>query len=348
MIRELAQYYDSAGELVVRYDPRQREIYLKATSELWEAATSEGLKHHSAELYKARDEIQKRYRKLGLELDLFPLPKGTHKGEGNVTAMILKRFLKEKGFQVLVSEEDYYLLSERGHHYTNKGYGIISKIFGEYKVERLLSASQGGDPDIFAYLSAEPKKAWFIEAKRMNEKLTPKQAENFPYIREYLCPVEIARIIPLPTATYREGARPMTTKTTQSPERKSTPAKDVTAGIELMRKAWILSGKKITENQAGSIAFIDPVLGIRGRVAFRIELDQPTPLIAIYSGENDPERGSPLLKPHTEDKKKRLQQYGFTLPVRTDWEKRLDKTTKEQFYKDFIQHALETCKGAKK
>ena len=115
-----------------------------------------------------------------------------------------------------------------------------------------------------------------------------------------------------------------------------------------MRKAWLANDKKIAENLANSISFVDPELGKRGKVAFRIEFNTPTPIIAVYSGENDPERGSPLLKPKYEEKKRRLLQFGFTLPARTDWEKHLDKGTKLQFYKEFIQYAIETCKGAKK
>lgn len=197
MIDQLSQFYKDTGEFVVLYDSKQEKLYRQATHELWETAMSRGLKHHSHELHKARSEIQRKYRRNGLELDIFSLPKGTHKDEGNFSAMVLKHFLQAKGFKALVSEEDYYLMSQRGHHYTNDGFGVINKIFGTNKIEELLRrAPKGGDPDVFAYLDYDPPMAWFIEAKRENERFTKRQEENFPYIRKLLCPVEIARIVP--------------------------------------------------------------------------------------------------------------------------------------------------------
>ena len=133
MINQLRQFYNDAGELVVSYNPKQEELYQQATRELGDVAISEGLKHHSPELQKSRNEIQRKYRKNGLLLDLFPLPKGIHRNEGNFCAMVLKHFLQAKGFRVLVSEEDYYLMWERGHHYTNDGFKIIKTIFGSIK-----------------------------------------------------------------------------------------------------------------------------------------------------------------------------------------------------------------------
>ncbi len=249
MIPELAQYYEG-DELVVKYDTIQMEIYLRATQELWEIETSQDLKHHSYELIKARDQIQEKYRKIGLEIDLFPLPKGTHKGEGNVAAMLLKDFLQKKGFQVLVSEEDFYLLSDRGHHYTNKGYNIINNIFGETKVKELLKATQmGGDPDIFAYLALEPKKTWFIEAKRPGEKLTQKQEVNFPLIRKYLCPVEIARLVPSSGIHKLVRTKLMTDKNKARDNRKYSITKNVADGFEIFRREWKLCGKNIKKKR---------------------------------------------------------------------------------------------------
>lgn len=198
MIDQLSQFYNDAGELIVSYDPAQERLYEEATLVLWEAATSWGLKHHSYELQKKRNEIQREYRKKGLLLDLFALPKGIHKKEGNFSAMVIKHFLQAQGFHVLVSEEDYYLMWERGHHYTNNGFKAIETIFGTKRIEELLRcAPQGGDPDVFAFLDHNPEQAWFIEAKRQNEAPTKKQVQNLPFIKELLCPVEIARVVPL-------------------------------------------------------------------------------------------------------------------------------------------------------
>ena len=180
MIDQLSQFYNETGDLIVYYHPKQEELYRQATHELWETAMSQDLKHHSYELHKVHSEIQRKYRRNGLELDLFSLPKGTHKDEGNFSAMVLKHFLQTKGFQVLVSEEDYYLMSQRGHHYINDGFGVIKKIFGANKIEELLRrAPKGGDPDVFAYIDYGPPMAWFIEAKRKNERFTKRQEENF-------------------------------------------------------------------------------------------------------------------------------------------------------------------------
>ncbi len=195
MIKSLSKFYNDFGELVVEYPPEQEELYLQAHNELWEAADSRDLKHHSPELRKVRNEIQTKYRKKGLILDLFHLCKGIHKGEGNFCAMVVKHFLEAKGFEALVSEEDYYLMWERGNRHKNDGFDVINKIFSAEKVEELLSKTcQGGDPDIFVFLDLDPTMAWFIEAKRQGEDFTKKQKQNFPYIRGLLCPVEIARI----------------------------------------------------------------------------------------------------------------------------------------------------------
>ena len=200
MINQLSEFYNDTGELVVSYDPRQEELYKKASSELWKEADSWGLKHHSYELEKRRDEVQGKYRKEGLELDLFSLCKGTSKGGGynNFSAMVVKHFLTSKKFHVLSSSEDFALVFDRGTRHLTKGFGIISKIFGKEKVEELLQKApkNGGEPDLFVYLDDDPNNAWFVEAKRKNESLTPTQKHNFPFIRDLLCPIEIARIVP--------------------------------------------------------------------------------------------------------------------------------------------------------
>ena len=198
MINHLRQFYNADDELVIPYDQEQKELYIEATKELEEAAKY--LMHHSPELRKSRDKIETKYRKKGLQIDLFGLPKGIHRNEGNFSAMVVKRFLKDKGFHVLVSEEDYFLMWQRGHHNTNDGFKIIENIFGAGNIkELLLHASSGGDPDIFAFLDHNPKRAWFIEAKREGEGFTKTQDMNFPLIEEFLRQkVEIARIIPSP------------------------------------------------------------------------------------------------------------------------------------------------------
>lgn len=211
MINQLRQFYNDDGELIIPYDPEQEEIYIEATKELGKVADSSDLKHHSPELQKSRDEIQKEYRKKGLLLDLFGLPKGIHRDEGNFSAMVVKRFLKDKGFHVLVSEEDYFLMSQRGHHNTNDGFKIIENIYGAEIIKGLLLGDSGGDPDVFAFLDHNPKLAWFIEAKREGEAFTKKQEMNFPRIKEFLRrKVEIARIVP--SSQKNQEKKPMSKK----------------------------------------------------------------------------------------------------------------------------------------
>ncbi len=209
MIKSLSKFYNDSGELVVSYNPEQEVLYQQAHKELLETAESKGLEHHSPELRKARDEIQKKYQKKGLQLDLFSLPKGIHeKDKGNFCAMALKHFLKAEGFQVLVSEEDYYLMLERKkNRYKNDGYEMIKKIFGSQKISELLdNTKNGGDPDVFAFLDHDPTMSWFIEAKRPTEGFTRPQKQNFPYIRDLLCPVETARMVRLSGGTQETVA----------------------------------------------------------------------------------------------------------------------------------------------
>ncbi|MEZ4550759.1 MAG: hypothetical protein R2874_09860 [Desulfobacterales bacterium] len=174
---------------------------MEAIRETEEAAKY--LMHHSPELRKSRDKIETKYRKKGLQIDLFGLPKGIHRNEGNFSAMVVKRFLKDKGFHVLVSEEDYFLMWRRGHHNTNDGFKIIENIFGAGNIkELLLHASSGGDPDIFAFLDHNPA-AWFIEAKRGARVYKDTGHELSTYRGIFASKVEIARIIPSPRKTEK-------------------------------------------------------------------------------------------------------------------------------------------------
>jgi hypothetical protein len=202
MIEQLSEFYAGAGEFVVYYDPRQEEIYNRAINELREENLSFGYKHHTYEIEKNRDKVQRKYQKQeGLELDLFSCC--NNKNYSNASAMIVKHFLKNKGFNVLVSSEDFALLFDRGTRYLTKGFGIICEIFGKNRVEELMRKApgtggnpNGGEPDLFVYLDRSLSSAWFVEVKGIGESFTPAQSKHFPLIEDLLCPVETARIVP--------------------------------------------------------------------------------------------------------------------------------------------------------
>jgi hypothetical protein len=88
------------------------------------------------------------------------------------------------------------------------------------------------------------------------------------------------------------------------------------------------------------------------RVAFRVEFPgrDKIPRIVVYSGVNDPERGSPLIKGANQDD---LNQLRYLLGIedeenlKPDWARELYENVTEDFYRDFINHALNMCKNAR-
>jgi hypothetical protein len=81
------------------------------------------------------------------------------------------------------------------------------------------------------------------------------------------------------------------------------------------------------------------------RVAFRVEFPgrDKIPRIVAYSGVNDPERGSPLIKGANQEDLKQLR---YLLGIedednpKPDWARELYENVTEDFYRDFINHAL--------
>jgi hypothetical protein len=86
------------------------------------------------------------------------------------------------------------------------------------------------------------------------------------------------------------------------------------------------------------------------RVAFRVEFPKAgkVPRIVVYSGVNDANRGSPLIKGTNEEDVNKLK---YLLGVsgeetdKPDWRRDLYENTSEEFYHDFINHALNMCKN---
>ena len=83
-------------------------------------------------------------------------------------AMIAKDFFNRRGFNVLVSSEDFSLIFDRNvsdHNtgYPTKGLNVINEIFGSDKVEEIKQRTgrkNGGEPDLFVYLDRDPSVAF--------------------------------------------------------------------------------------------------------------------------------------------------------------------------------------------
>lgn len=120
----------------------------------------------------------------------------------------------------------------------------------------------------------------------------------------------------------------------------------VSKGIANMFSVW-------RENQHEIALNIDSVsFKCAGqRVAFRIEFPRrdKIPRIVVYSGVNDSERGSPLIKGANQ---KDLDQLKYLLGMqdekneKPDWKRELYENVTEDFYRDFINHALKMCRNA--
>jgi hypothetical protein len=86
------------------------------------------------------------------------------------------------------------------------------------------------------------------------------------------------------------------------------------------------------------------------RVAFRVEFPKAgkVPRIVVYSGVNDANRGSPLIKGANEEDVNKLK---YLLGVsgeetdKPDWRRDLYENTSEEFYHDFINYALSMCEN---
>lgn len=107
---------------------------------------------------------------------------------------------------------------------------------------------------------------------------------------------------------------------------------------------WRAHGKWIEDGKRDlSIQFIYRLQ----RHAFRIETPLPTrfPRIVIYSGSNDPRRGSPLIKGADRDDLTKLKTtFGFS-DVTPDWSKLIDDSVSDVWCDEFIGYAFRACQG---
>ena len=87
---------------------------------------------------------------------------------------------------------------------------------------------------------------------------------------------------------------------------------------------------------------------LKQRVAFRVEFPKAgkIPRIVVYSGINDAERGSPLIKGANQEDVNNLK---YLLGMsdeeadKPDWKRDLYENVSEEFYRDFISYALKMC-----
>lgn len=176
----------SAGEIVVSYNPAQRQLYEDGRPSEYDPW------RWPADLLIGRNNRKDR---------CFP--------EVAVTAHFERR-----GYHVLLSapkwdapkydERGFILFHYRGMRRTgHSAFRRMQKHFPAidlndlaelaYKAKRDASRSGGGgDPDLFVF-RREPRKRFFVEVKDQDG-LHPNQLVCFPIIEKYLCPVKIVRI----------------------------------------------------------------------------------------------------------------------------------------------------------
>lgn len=120
----------------------------------------------------------------------------------------------------------------------------------------------------------------------------------------------------------------------------------VSKGIANMLSMWRTNQLEIAVNiESVSFKCSDQ------RVAFRVEFPRrdKIPRIVVYSGVNDPERGSPLIKganQHDLDDLKQLLGMEDKENEKPDWKRDLYENVTEDFYRDFINHGLKMCRKA--
>ena len=119
----------------------------------------------------------------------------------------------------------------------------------------------------------------------------------------------------------------------------------VSKGIANMLSMWRGNQLEIGLN-IESVSFKCP----GQRVAFRVEFPRrdKIPRIVVYSGVNDPERGSPLIKAANQqdlDDLKILLGMDNEEHQKPDWKRDLYENVTEDFYRDFVKHALKMCKN---
>lgn len=113
---------------------------------------------------------------------------------------------------------------------------------------------------------------------------------------------------------------------------------NVANGVTKMIQLWKIGARTVkpgTDNL--SLQFIYT----KGRHAFRVGTATGGRVseIVIYTGVNDPKRGSPLVKGANEREVQVLREFGFKQD-RPGWRKLLSEKTEPDFYANFVKHAL--------
>ncbi len=117
---------------------------------------------------------------------------------------------------------------------------------------------------------------------------------------------------------------------------------NVANGVRKMIELWEDGPRTVARGEDDLSLYF--VYAVR-RHAFRVETATRgrAPRLVIYTGTNDPRRGSPLVKgANAEDVQKLAKDFGIpeNKDGRPDWLKSLTETTSTAFYTDFVEHAL--------
>jgi len=148
----------------------------------------------------------------------WPLNRGRGRS-GEFPLVVVREHFRKLGYTVLASEprlprgEGFILISYPGKRRArDPAYRRMEAIFGARTLAELNEEADlakrnrtgsrgGGDPDLFAFRSGVPTDRFFVEVKH-HDQITQKQRVAFHFI-EQLCPIIIARLVPVALATRR-------------------------------------------------------------------------------------------------------------------------------------------------
>lgn len=148
---------------------------------------------------------------------------GRNKG-GCFAEVVARAYFECKGYRVLLSAPDFP--GNRGYlllHYRQKrlaNHPAFERMQGHFPhVDlnelaeeahalklRYCKAGGGGDPDLFVYKPGT-RERFFVEVK-YRDKLRSNQLVSFPLIERALCPVVLARLVPIADAQPAKGGAP--------------------------------------------------------------------------------------------------------------------------------------------
>jgi hypothetical protein len=150
----------STQEILVRYDGRQRDLYM-------------------------RDDPACIYPRYHSKV-------GIHKRGRNFPAMVTRHHFESRGYLVL---KDYLLVRCCRQRESNAGFHFLCTLMGEEKLRTVIREAgnlRGGDPDLFVY-KEDLSDYFFVEVKEKDQ-LMDNQLRLLPIIERHLCPVHVVRV----------------------------------------------------------------------------------------------------------------------------------------------------------